>query len=63
MVKQRELVKLAGPFEAEALRILREIPGLTVIAEPVGADREGNAILGFAGGEGKACSGRGSWTN
>ncbi|MGZ5299854.1 MAG: hypothetical protein ACXWDU_09285, partial [Actinomycetota bacterium] len=28
VVKQRELVKLAGKFEAEALRILREIPGL-----------------------------------
>jgi len=44
-------VKLNGPFEAEALRILREIPGLTVIAEPGGADRGVDAILGFAGGQ------------
>ena len=44
-------MKLAGPFEAEALRILREIPGLTVIAEPGGADRGVDAILGFAGGK------------
>ena len=43
-------MKLEGPFEAEALRILREIPGLTVIAEPGGADRGVDAILGFAGG-------------
>ncbi|MGZ5213966.1 MAG: helix-turn-helix domain-containing protein [Actinomycetota bacterium] len=50
-MKQRELVKLAGKFEAEALRILREIPGLTVIAEPGGADRGVDAILGFAGGK------------
>ncbi len=44
-------MKLKGPFEAEALRILREIPGLTVIAEPGGADRGVDAILGFAGGQ------------
>lgn len=44
-------MKLNGPFEAEALRILREIPGLTVIAEPGGADRGVDAILGFAGGQ------------
>ncbi len=50
MVKQRELVKLQGPFEAETLRILRETPGLTVIAEPRGADRRVDAILHFAGG-------------
>lgn len=49
VVKQRELVKLEGPFEAEALRILREIPGLVVIAEPGGADRGVDAFLDFAG--------------
>lgn len=49
-MKQRETVKLKGPFEAEALRILREIPGLAVIAEPGGADRGVDATLGFAGG-------------
>lgn len=50
VVKQKKLVKLQGPFEAETLRILREIPGLAVIAEPGGADRGVDAILGFAGG-------------
>jgi transposase len=50
VVKQRELVKLEGPFEAEALRILRQIPGMVVIAEPGGADRGVDAFLGFAGG-------------
>lgn len=49
-MKQRELVKLEGPFEADALRILREIPGMAVIAEPAGADRGIDAFLGFAGG-------------
>jgi hypothetical protein len=44
-VKKRELVKLQGSFEAEALRILRENPGLTVIAKPGGADREVDAVL------------------
>jgi hypothetical protein len=49
VVKQRELVKLGGPFEAEALRILREIPGMVVIAEPRGADRGVDAFLDYAG--------------
>jgi len=48
-VKNRALVNIAGRFEANALRILREIPGLTVIAEPRGADRGVDAILHFAG--------------
>jgi hypothetical protein len=50
-MKPREIVKLAGAFEAETLRILREIPGLTVIAEPGGVDRGVDAVLGFAGGQ------------
>ena len=50
MVKQRELVKVAGPFEAEALRILREIPGMVAVAEPGGPDRGVDAFLDFAGG-------------
>jgi hypothetical protein len=49
-MKGRETVKLKGPFEAETLRILREIPGLAVIAEPGVADRGVEATLGFAGG-------------
>jgi hypothetical protein len=47
-VNKRTLVNLEGSFEAEALRILREIPGLTVAAEPGGADRGADAILRFA---------------
>lgn len=50
MVNKRELVKLEGPFEAEALRILREIPGLTVVAVPGRADRRAGASFRFAGG-------------
>ncbi|OGR94006.1 MAG: hypothetical protein A2V88_16145 [Elusimicrobia bacterium RBG_16_66_12] len=48
-MNKRELVNLEGPFEAEALRILREIPGLAVLAQPGGTDREVDAILRFAG--------------
>jgi len=48
-VKQREIVKLEGSFEAEALRILREIPGMVVIPEPAGADPRVDAFLNFAG--------------
>lgn len=33
-MNKAELVKIEGPFEAEALRILREIPGVTAVAEP-----------------------------
>lgn len=49
VVNKRELVNLEGPFEAEALRILREIPGLAVLTEPGGTNREFDAILRFAG--------------
>ena len=41
-------MNIEGPFEAEALRILRDIPGLTVVAEPGGTDRRVDAILRFA---------------
>jgi hypothetical protein len=44
-------VKIAGPFQAEALRILRAVPGLAVTAEPAKADRGIDAVLGFAGSE------------
>ncbi len=43
-------MNIEGPFEAEALRILREIPGITVITrEPSRPDRGVDAILRFAG--------------
>jgi hypothetical protein len=49
VVKRREIVKLNGPFEAEALRVLREIPGLAVTAEPKVGDRRPDFVLGYAG--------------
>ncbi len=43
-------VKIEAPFEARALRVLREIPGLTAIAqEPHGHDRRVDAVFRFAG--------------
>ena len=51
MVKPRERVNLAGRFEAEVQRILRQIPGLTVTPQPGSADRGIDAILTFSGGE------------
>src|SRR5204863_266121 len=47
-VKNRELVKLEGHFGAEALRILRDVPGVTV--ETAGAARgggRGDAVLRY----------------
>lgn len=44
-----EIVKIGGPFETDALRILRGIPGLTVTAKSGGADRRAGALLRFAG--------------
>ncbi|MCX6364894.1 MAG: hypothetical protein NTW58_12155 [Actinobacteria bacterium] len=43
-------MKLEGPFEAEALRILRQIPGIVVSVGPPGADRGVDAFLDSAGG-------------
>jgi len=48
VVNKHDFVNLEGPFEAEALRILREIPGLTVISESPRRDGRGDAILRFA---------------
>lgn len=49
VVKQRDPVKLAGPFAADALRVLRGVPGLVVVNEPVGSDLGVDAVLEFAG--------------
>jgi hypothetical protein len=46
-VNKRELVNIRGPLEAEAARVIREIPGLTVDLEPAKADVRGDAILQF----------------
>ena len=51
VMKKGEIVNIKGRFEADALRVLREIPGLTVIAEPGEAGRRVDAILRFAGRE------------
>ncbi|MGH9890852.1 MAG: hypothetical protein ACREA0_02470 [bacterium] len=42
-------MKLEGPFEAAALRILREIPRITATPQPGRANRGGDATLRFAG--------------
>lgn len=49
-MNKRELVKIEAPFEANAFRILQQIPGVTAIArEPRGPDRGVDAVLRFAG--------------
>ena len=48
-MNKQEVLNIAGAFEAEALRVLREIPGLTVVAKSVAPDRGIDAILRFAG--------------
>ena len=42
---------IGGTFAAEALRILRAIPGLDVIAEPAGLDPGVDALVMYAGTE------------
>ena len=44
-------MRIGGRFAAEALRILRAIPGLDIIAEPVGLHRDVDALVMFAGTE------------
>lgn len=46
-------MKPTNTLEAEAFRILRNVPGLTVVSEPAGADRGADAILEFAGSRAK----------
>ena len=48
-MKNLDTVNIEGAFEAGALRILREIPGLTVVAEPTPPERGIDAVLRFAG--------------
>lgn len=47
-VNKPALVNIEGPFEAAALRVLREIPGLAVTLEPDAPDRRVDAIVHFA---------------
>lgn len=47
-MKNPELVKLRGDFEPEALRILRDVPGVTVEAAPgTTRGRRGDAVLRY----------------
>ena len=48
-MKKRETIKIEGAFEAEALRVLREIPGLNVVTKPKVPDRQVDAFVRFAG--------------
>ena len=50
-MKKAVTVKIGSSFEAEALRILRAIPDLNVVTEPVGLDRGVDALVMFAGTE------------
>lgn len=43
-------MKLAGRFDPEALRILREVPGILVEPRPRAGSRRAGAVLRFAGG-------------
>jgi hypothetical protein len=49
VVNKRALVKLEGAFGVEAIRILREIPGLAVVQREPRSDRGIDAIARFAG--------------
>ena len=46
-MKNREFVKIQGHFGAEDLRILREVPGVTVEAAGAARGRRGQAVLRF----------------
>lgn len=48
-VNKTVIVNITGSFEAETLRVLRQIPGLEVLAEPGEASPRADATLGFAG--------------
>ncbi len=49
VVNNKEMVNIRGAFEAEALGILRDVPGLTVVAEPPSLNRRVDAIVRSAG--------------
>jgi len=50
VVKKPEFMKIEAPFEANALRVLRQIPGVTaIVREPRGRGRGVDAVLSFAG--------------
>lgn len=47
-MNKRKIVKIDGHFEAEALRVLRQVPGMTVLDRPEAATRA-DALVRFAG--------------
>jgi len=49
VMKMTEVVKMEGAFRPTALRILRQIPGITVLAEPPRPDGEVDAHLLYSG--------------
>lgn len=49
IVNKRDVVKIIGPFDAGALRILRETPGMVVDHTPGTANRGDDTILRYAG--------------
>jgi len=48
-VKKQKSVNIEGAFGTEALRVLREIPGLTVVGHPASPDRRMDASVRYAG--------------
>lgn len=46
-MNKRILVNIEGPFEAQALDVLRGVPGLTVVAQPQTTDRGVDAVVGY----------------
>ena len=51
IMKKASIVNIGGSFEAEALRVMRAIPGLDVVAEPQGLPGNADAVVMFAGTE------------
>ena len=51
IVKNAPMINIGGRFEPEALRIMRAIPGLDVIAEPERLRSAADAVVRFAGTE------------
>lgn len=48
-MNNREILNIGGLFEAETLRILRSVQGLTVEAQPRSAEHRQEAVLRYAG--------------
>lgn len=51
IVKKLGMINIGGRFEAEALRVMRAIPGLEVVAQPEDLNSSADAVVMFAGTE------------